>query len=80
VLRVIFSAPPGIEPTFSYWAADGSGPVRHADNVLATLGGKQVWMVTVPIPQAGVPIYFMSSSSQAGVVNATEVGAISFGN
>jgi hypothetical protein len=80
VARVIFSAPAAAEPTFSYWLADGSGPVLRAEPEAATLGGKQVWMVTVPIPQAGATIYFMPSSSQGGVVNATEVGAISFGN
>jgi hypothetical protein len=68
-----------VQPTFSYWPADGSGPALHAVLELATLGGRQVWIVTVPIPQAG-NFAFLASTVEGGVVNATDVGAISFGN
>lgn len=80
VWRTILEAPAGSAPTFSYWPADGSGPVLRAVAAAATLGGKQVWMVTVPIPQAAGDFAFLASTVEAGVVNATEVGAISFGN
>jgi hypothetical protein len=72
-------APADVEPTFSYWPANGSGPAVQVVPELVTLGGKQVWMVTVPIPHAG-NFAFMASTVQAGVVTATDVGAISFGN
>jgi len=52
----------------------------RADLVLATLGGKQVWMVTVPIPQAGTYYVVAVAHGMGGVVTATDVGAISFGN
>jgi hypothetical protein len=79
--RTFIDSPPDVEPTFSYWPADGSGPVLQAEDLQpATLAGKQVWMVTVPIPQAAGDFAFLASTVQAGVVNATEVGAISFGN
>jgi hypothetical protein len=79
VWRTIIGGPSNVEPTFSYWPANGSGPALEADAVLATLGGKQVWMVTVPIPQAG-NFAFLASTINGGVVTATDVGAISFGN
>ena len=81
--RTFIEVPSGaradIEPTFSYWPADGSGPVLHLSPELATLGGKEVWIVTVPIPQAG-NFAFLASSINGGVVSASDVGAISFGN
>jgi len=80
VWRTILEAPADVEPTFSYWPADGTGPVMRADLVLATLGGKQVWMVTVPIPQAGTYYGVAVAHGMGGVVTATDVGAISFGN
>jgi hypothetical protein len=80
IWRTIFEASPGSDVTFSYWPADGSGPLLQAEPVAATLGGKQVWMVTVPIPQAEGDFAFLASTVEGGVVNATEVGAISFGN
>jgi hypothetical protein len=79
VWRTFIDGPPDLEPTFSYWPADGSGPALEADALLATLGGKQVWMVTVPIPEAG-NFAFLASTVEGGVVSATDVGAISFGN
>jgi hypothetical protein len=79
VWRTFIDGPPDLEPTFSYWPADGSGPALEADALLATLGGKQVWMVTVPIPDAG-NFAFLASTVEGGVVSATDVGAISFGN
>jgi hypothetical protein len=79
VWRTIIGGPADVEPTFSYWPANGSGPALEADAVLATLGGKQVWMVNVPIPQAG-NFAFLASTINGGVVTATDVGAISFGN
>ena len=79
--RTFIDAPPDVEPTFSYWPADGSGPVLQAEDLHpAALGGRQVWMVTVPIPQTAGNFAFLASTVEAGVVNATEVGAISFGN
>jgi hypothetical protein len=79
VSQIIFSAPAGVDPTFWYWPADGSSQALKAEAVQATLGGKQVWMVTVPIPQAGT-FAFLVAASQAGLISASEVGQISFGN
>jgi hypothetical protein len=85
VSTVIFSAPASdVEPTFSYWPADGSapvGPVLQVEPVAVTLGGRQVWVVSVPIPQAGTYGFVaFGTSANGGVVHASEVGAISFGN
>jgi hypothetical protein len=77
--RTIIEAPTGVEPTFSYWPADGSGPALEADALAATLGGKQVWIVTVPIVQAG-SFAFVASTNDGGVVSASDVGQINFGN
>lgn len=76
--RTIFTAPEGVTPTFSYWPSDGSGPVLEAKVEAARLGGKQVWMVTVPIPEAGT-YNFVAFDRQAGVISASEVGSITFG-
>jgi len=81
IARVIFAGPADIDPAFSYWPADGSGPALRALPVAVTLGGKQVWMVTIPIPEAAKGAYdFVASTNQGGVVSASEVGQISFGN
>jgi hypothetical protein len=84
VWRTIVEAPADMEPTFSYWPANGSapaGPVLQGGLEPVTLGGKTVWMVSVPIPQAGTYGFVAFGSSAAGgVVTATDVGAISFGN
>ena len=77
IQRTIFSAPPGVEPTFSYWPADGSAPALTADVEAATLDGKPVWIATFPV-QPGT-YDFMAYTRQAGVVSTTEVGAIQFG-
>lgn len=77
--RTIFMAPEGVTPTFSYWPSDGSGPALAAKVEAVRLGGKQVWMVTVPIPEAGT-YNFIALARQEGVVGGTDVGAISFGN
>jgi hypothetical protein len=77
--RTIFMAPEGVEPKFSYWPANGSGPAQTAKVDAAILGGKQVWMVTVPIPGSGT-YNFVGFARQADVIGATDVGAISFGN
>jgi hypothetical protein len=84
VWRTIVDAPAGVEPTFSYWPSNGfapAGPVLQGDLEPVTLGGKQVWMVSVPIPEAGTYGFVaFGSSARGGVVTATDVGAISFGN
>jgi hypothetical protein len=84
VWRTIIEAPVGVEPTFAYWPTNGSapvGPVLQGDVEPVTLGGKTLWMVSVPIPQAGTYGFVaFGSSTRGGVVSATDVGAISFGN
>jgi hypothetical protein len=76
--RTIFSAPPGSEPSFSYWPSDGSGQARDADVAAATLNGQFVWIATFPVQPGSWD--FVASNDVNGVLSLSKVGQIKIGN
>ena len=75
--RTIFSAPAGINPSFSYWPSDGSGQALAADVEAARLDGKLVWIATFAVRPGTYD--FVATAHQAGVVSTSEVGSIQIG-
>jgi len=75
--RAIFSAPPGSDPSFSYWPSDGSGQAHDADVVAATLNGQFVWIATFPVQPGSYD--FVASTEQNGVLSLSKIGQTAIG-
>ena len=75
IWRTIIDAPPGVDPAFSYWPADGSGPALDATPLAATLGGKNVWVVQVQVTQPS-NFAFVASTNQGGSISTSQIGQI----
>ncbi len=75
-VQVIFSGP-GDAAALAFWRADGTGPVQAADVQPATLGGKPVWVATLPVVAGG---YGFSASTQgSGIAGLSQLGNVKVG-
>lgn len=79
VERTIFTGPPGLDPTLSYWpTANGSaGPVSQAVVEAATLNGQQVWIATFPVAVGAYQ--FVASGSAGWGAGISQVGSVAVG-
>jgi hypothetical protein len=75
--RAIFSAPPGSDPSFSFWRSDGSGQAQEADVVAATLDGRFVWIATFSVQPGSYD--FVASSNVNGVLSLSKIGQTTIG-
>jgi hypothetical protein len=75
-VQVIFSGP-GSAASLAFWKADGTGPVQAADVQPATMGGRPVWVATLPVVAGGYG--FTASTQGSGIAGLSQVGSVRVG-
>jgi hypothetical protein len=75
--RVIFEAPAGVVPTFSFWPSSGAGSVGSATLEQAIMDGTAVWIATFPVVQGGY--HFVATGVGTGGAGVSQIGTVTIG-